>query len=178
MKRLYLFILLAAISQLSIAQETNEELKSYHKFSLVMSNCHVPDGISDGNKQWLVLSAWGIDYDFGINSKWAIGIHTDIVLENYVVNSMSAEENVIERSFPITISSVAMYKPKEHLSFILGPGIETAKEEDLYLILAGLEYGWELEKDWEISLSLTNEFKVDKYNSWAFGIGISKLIFK
>ena len=39
-----------------------------------------------------------------------------------------------------------------------------------------LEYGWELPKDWEISINGKFEKKLNVYSTWLFGIGISKKI--
>ena len=64
------------------AQEGEEEFK-HHRFTLVMANAHVPTGIGEtGAKKWLVLSNWGLDYDYRFNDKWAVSIQTDLVIEN------------------------------------------------------------------------------------------------
>ena len=123
------------------------------------------------------MSSWGIDYDYWFNSIWGFGVHADVVLEKFEVESYG-ESNSVEREYPTAISGIVSYKPKKHFSFLLGPGIELAKEENLTLVIAGIEYGWEMEKNWELFFSLNNEFKFNTYNSWTFGIGISKFIYK
>src|SRR5690606_7916175 len=112
--------------------------------------------------------------------QWAIGLHSDIVIENFEIEQSGEgeAEEALERSYPLASALMGIFKPGEHLVLLLGAGGEFAKEETLFLIRAGLEYGWELPGDWELGLSLMNDLKVDAYNSWTLGVGISKILGK
>lgn len=164
------------------AQEPEAEDKpaDFHRVTLVMSHAHVPEGIKNGKKEWLVLGAWGLDYDYWFRPRWAIGLHSDLVVENFEVEQSGEEEeeSVIERSYPFATALMGIFQASEHLKLLLGAGGEFASEGSFFLIRAGLEYGWELPGDWELGLSLTNDFKVDAYNSWTMGVGISKILGK
>ena len=38
----------------------------------------------------------------------------------------------------------------------------------------GVDYGFELAESWELSINLQNDSKVNSYDSWLFGLGVSK----
>ena len=176
MKKLLLVIGIFCCQWVS-AQDVGEEKPSHHQLALVISHAHIPQGIvGTTEKQWLVLGSWGIDYNYWFNDKWAIGLHTDMVLENYKVQQTGEDgvEGVLERTFPVSGALMAVFKPGEHIAMMVGTGGEYSKEETLYLIRAGAEYGWELPDSWELALSLMYDMKVDTYNSWVLGLGVSK----
>lgn len=178
------FFLVFGISFLYVqnvqGQEETEEKENegnFHRITVVMGNTHVPEGAKNEGREWLILTSWGLDYDFWFNNRWAIGLHTDAVLENFEIESREEETIVSQRSRPISLVPTGLYKPGEHLTLMVGAGIEIAKEENLTIIRAGIEYGWELPAEWEIGVSLMNDFKLGTYNSWTFGLGVSKKFF-
>ena len=83
----------------------------------------------------LVLPFWGLDYNFQFSPKFALGLHTDFVLESFEVekNLDGEDETATERSHPVAPAVIGFYKPAEHGSFGLGAGGEFAKEEDYFL---------------------------------------------
>lgn len=176
------FFALICTLQFAHAQESEEEENSanFHRLTLVMGHAYVPAGFQNGNKEWLVLGSWGFDYDYWLHPQWAIGLHSDLVIENFEIEKSGGEETekILERSYPLASTLVGIFKPGEHLTILLGAGGEFAKEETLLLFRAGLEYGWELPGEWELGISLLNDLKVDAYNSWTLGVGISKVLGK
>lgn len=178
--RLFYSFFILIIFQTS-AQETkennvNESKKGMQQLSLLLSHSHITEGEStDGGKQWIVVPSWGLDYNYWLSSHWAIGIHSDMILESFKVKSEGEEDgSAIERNRPIAIVPVAVFKPKEHSSFIVGLGKEFAPEEDFTLMRLGYEYGIEIGKQWEFCAGLTYDLKFNVYNTWTFGLGISK----
>lgn len=163
---------IVCISFISCAQE----LARYHRLSLALLHANVPSGIKDDKKSWLTLPAYSLDYDYWLVPKWAIGLHTDLIIENYFVETIKDEE--IERSKPVAIAAVAIFKPEDHLSFLLGPGTEIAEEGSLFLIRVGAEYGWEFAERWELGVSLLYDAKWESYDSWMFGLGVSRIFNK
>lgn len=159
-----------------LAQEEEEEAEGKHRITLVLGHAHVPEGIgSDGQRKVLVLGSWGLDYDYWLSAHWAVGLHSDFIVENFELEEhFGREKAVIKRSRPLASALVVTYKPGKHLTFLAGGGGEFAKEENFLLIRAGVEYGWELPNEWELGVSLMNDFKIDAYDSWLFGLGVSK----
>lgn len=179
-KTLFLTALLYLIIQNKISAQENEEkaFSRHHQIGISINHVHVFEGRDDeGNRETLTLPAWGIDYTFQFHEKWAIGLHTDFIVEKFKVEKVYASGNgkeTVERSYPIAPALMGIYKPNEHWSFLLGFGGEFAKEEDFFLTRAGVEYGYELPKGWEIFGTASYDFKWNAYDSWGIGLGIAK----
>lgn len=162
------------------AQESkdNEIFKPHHQIGISINHVHVFEGRDDdGNREVLTLPAWGIDYTYHLSKKWAIGLHTDFIIEKFKVekNLQSGDEKeTVERSYPIAPALMGIYKLNDHWSFLLGMGGEFAKEEDYLLTRAGVEYGYELPKGWEIFGTFSYDIKWNAYDSWGIGLGIAK----
>ncbi|MBL0736889.1 hypothetical protein JI750_08355 [Flavobacterium sp. GN10] len=179
-KTLFLTALLYLIIQNKISAQENEEkkFKPHHQIGISINHVHVFEGRDEeGNRETLTLPAWGIDYTYQFHEKWAIGLHTDFIVEKFKVEKIYASgdnKETVERSYPIAPALMGIYKPNEHWSFLLGFGGEFAKEEDFFLTRAGVEYGYELPKGWEIFGTVSYDFKWNAYDSWGIGLGIAK----
>lgn len=164
-------------SQELTSQDTEESYK--HRFTLILGHTHVPAGIDDnGNKKWLALGSWGFNYDYWLTPKWAIGLHNDIIIEDFEVEGglISESETIIERNYPFASSATLLFKPSKHLTYLLGAGGEFAGSGSYFLTHVGIEYGWHLPKEWELSMNLTYDVKWHAYDSWTIGFGISKML--
>ena len=150
-----------------------------HELSVLIAHTHVSQGVDiDGDRTWLALPCWGINYNFWFSSHWAIGLHTDLINEVFKVEENlhgGSEEPVLERSHPVAPAIMATYRPGAHWSFILGVGQEFAKEQDLFLLRAGTEYTIHLAGPWETSGSLAYDARFDAYDSWTLGLGVTRL---
>jgi len=177
--QVFSFTVLLIITASAQESDKNEEAsqKGTHRLSLVLGHSHLSDGIQEnGKKGWKTVPSTGIDYDYWISNHWAVGLQTDIVIENFEVEDH--DQVVIERSKPLSTVAVAIFKPKEHVSFIAGMGGEFAKEENFALTRLGIETGWEMKNHWEFGISLLYDIKWGAYDTWVFGFGISKLLRK
>lgn len=156
--------------------ELSDSLKR-NRLTLTFGHAHVPNAFtSNGSKKWLILPTWGLDYDFWINKKWAIGLQSDILIQNFniEVSEGSKKGKILERKYPITLAAVAIYKPIKSLSVFVGGGQEYSSTEALWLTRIGAEYGWELPKEYEISIEALFDNKWEEYTTWCFGVGASK----
>lgn len=160
----------------SFAQKAEREAAHdhAHRFTVMMMNAHIPNmsGINDQDK-FAVVPAWGLDYDFWFNERWAIGLHSNLILQQYKIRK-EHEQVVIERSYPIASCAVGIFKPLPRLSAIAGAGAEFEREENFFMYKLGLEYGFELPRQFELSINLLYDNKIDAYDTWFFGLGISK----
>ncbi|WP_027125551.1 hypothetical protein [Gelidibacter mesophilus] len=169
----FCYLPITALSQTEPSEGAEEAIK-HHRVMLVLSHTHVPSGIdSDGSKSWIASPSWGLDYDYRFNETWSLGIHTDMVLENFEFED--SDEIVQKRSSPFAIALIPSYKFGAHFSVMAGGGVEFAAEQNLALVRIGAEYGWELPKDWELGISLVSDIKIGSHNSWCLGFGIGKL---
>ncbi len=167
------------LTTIASAQESNHEVfKPHHTLGLMISHTQVNQGVqSNGDKKWLSLPSWAINYNFKFSQKWAIGLHTDIIVEDFAVEEHldSSSEGILERSYPIASAVMFSYKPGKHFSYMLGTGGEFAHTGNLFLFRIGVEYGYDISKDWELNANITNDLKVNAYNSWAIGLGVTKV---
>jgi len=155
-------------------EEPIENGFKHHRIMVVLGHANTPEGINEeGQRRFLTLASWGLDYDFRFNEKWSVGIHSDFVVENFTVEY---GETIKQRRRPIAVVLSGSRKFGKHFTLLAGAGGEFSKgEEDFALIRLGADYGWELPKDWELAISLMNDYKFDGYFSWVLGIGIGKL---
>jgi hypothetical protein len=177
MMKILLCLLLCYGISCNAQQESEENNKRNHRITLVLSHANILQGVKDGDTKWLSVPAWGIDYDYWLSNNWAIGLHTDIIMESFEVKTdLSSEEETITRTSPIAPAFVGIYKPTKHSSFLIGMGAEFAKEENLVLNRIGYEWGTEIRGDWELGFSACYDFRWNAYDSFLIGIGISKII--
>ena len=180
--RLFLILpFLFFLSYLTVSGQENEnsakeETKGRHRLTLLMANSHVPSASEvDGDKKILLIPAWGLNYDYWFNEKWALGLHSEIFLQQFKIEEYS-NSTTIERSYPVAVSLVGLFKPTKHWTFLLGGGREFEEHESFYLVCLGTEYGIELPDNWEININLIYDNKIDAYDSWMFGVGFSKIL--
>ena len=168
-------LLLTATFSIASAQETSEHAESFrrNRVGIVLGHTHVPAGVdADGKKTWLALASWGLDYDFRINEDWGVGLHSDLVIQDF---EYEEEEGIIKnRTKPLAATLVCTRRMGEHFTFLAGGGMEVASEGTLGLVRIGTDWGWELPKDWELSLSLMADFKINAYDAWVLGFGVGK----
>lgn len=171
-----LCIFIGSISAVQ-AQDDNEEesQRKAHRVTIMMANAHIPQAIpATGEKTVFLVPTWGVDYDYWFSPRWAIGLHNDIMLQDFTIEEYG-DGRSIDRYFPISVSVVALYKPFDKWIFTGGLGREFEKNESLYLFTAGVEYGIEMRNDWELNFNLIFENKWEAYDNWLFGVGFSKL---
>lgn len=161
-----------------IAQEQLEESnEGNHRITIALNHANILQGVKDSQTKLLSVPAWGIDYDYWLTHRWAVGLHTDITLESFEVKTnLSNDEKTITRTSPIAPAFIGIYKPTKHSSFLIGIGAEFTKEENLILNRAGYEWGMELKGNWELGFSVCYDFRWDAYDSFSIGIGISKIL--
>jgi hypothetical protein len=169
--------------------EIHEEHFHKHAVSLIMSHTHIASGIKDGASKWLIVPSIGINYNYNINEKWAIGLHNDLIIEEFEVEDPNSgnhdheafykgyEEPIakIERHNPISSAIMVSYKPIEHLALMAGGGMEFSSGENFGVIRFGLEAPFHIPHNWEVLGSFAYDININAYNSFTLGIGIAKL---
>lgn len=177
--------------QNDVQEEHHEGHHKKHSISAVISHTHIRSGVkNETGDNWIALPSFGINYNYSLNEKWAIGLHNDIIIEEFIVEDPNAGEHHekytqakyeeveipgIERSHPIASAIMITYKPFEHVAFLAGGGMEFSKEENFALIRFGIEFPFEIPNDWEILGVMAYDINIDAYDSFTFGIGIAKL---
>ena len=147
-----------------------------HMISLEIGHSHLSEGVRNGEKEWIIVPSWAINYSYLLSEKWIVGLHTDIIIENFEVESNRSDEaGTIKRTRPVSMVGAVAYKPLPRLAVITGAGFEYAPEETFALFRLGLEPSIELSHKWEIIFSVVYDIKVDAYNNWSMGMGVARL---
>ena len=161
--------------------DAEEDFHPYHALGVVISHAQVREGVVEGSNKWLSLPSWGLNYNFHFHPRWAIGLHTDLITEEFIVEShlKSGEEGeVIERNNPIAPALMATYKfgerPHSAWGLEFGVGGEFAAGESFFLNRLGIEYAVEIRNHWEVFAGIAYDIKWNAYDSFVFGLGISK----
>ena len=172
----FAFLILFSL-QLSAQEESVEEVPlKKHSFTLSIGHTHIGEGVSNGKKRSLVLPSWGFNYDFHIDDNWSIGLHNDLIIEQFEVE-VEGKDNVlvtIDRSRPISIALTASYRLNKFLILSAGTGQEIAPEEAFTIFRVGVEPYVELPNNFEILGTFAIDFRVDAYNAINFALGIAK----
>lgn len=179
---------------LKIVEDSHQELhhEEHHKkhaISLVISHTHIRSGVKNNTgDNWMALPSFGINYNYSFNEKWAIGLHNDIIIEEFTVEDPNANGNEvelhknedpeiegIERGRPIASAVMLTYKPHEHIALLAGGGMEFSKLENFALIRFGVEFPFHIPNNWEILGVMTYDINIDAYDGFTFGFGLAKL---
>jgi hypothetical protein len=176
--QLLCFIFFLAIN--AIAQETvtpgKEDLKGSHRLSLGLGHTHVAESLVEGKKEWRAYASWSLNYDFWLSNKWAIGLENDMILESFMIEN--AENKTIERSYPVCMVPVVLFKPLKHLGLVGGTGVEISSEENMVITRFGIEACFELPNKFELSAGLIFDERWENYNSFALTLTVSKIFSK
>ena len=146
----------------------------HHMIQISLGHTHISAGIdSDGDRKWLILPSWGLNYNYHINEQWQLGVHTDMIIEEFEVENTRITS---ERSRPFALALMGGYKTRSPFTFLVGGGVEFEKEENLEFLRFAVEPAWHFgEGNWEVSAILEYDVKFENYNSWILGIGIARL---
>lgn len=153
------------------SQEKSEESK--HQIELSLTHVNISSGYNSDGGKWISLPGFGLDYDYEFSEKWSLGLHTDIIIEKFVVEKNIGKNQAIERSYPIAPALMASRKFGKHL-LMFGAGAEFAKEENLFLNRLGYKYELEISEKWSVGASFNYDFRWNNYDSYTLGIGIGR----
>ncbi len=165
---------LGAIAQSGAEEKEESELESKHSISFVIGHARIGQGRNaEGNKEFLAVPSLAIDYNYWINPKWAIGLHTDLLNEKFYIEDENGQ--ILERNRPIAPAITGVFKLTERWAISLGMGKEfSTEEENFTLTRFSIEYGVEIRKGWEVFGILSQDFRWTAYNVTSFGLGLSK----
>lgn len=144
-----------------------------HKIAVAITHTHVVEGADEsGDRTWLMLPSWSVDYDYSITREWGAGLHSDVVIQDF---EYEKDEGIIrKRSKPVSFALVGTRALGEHFTVFAGGGLEVATEGTLGLVRLGGDCGWELPGEWELALNIVVDMKINAYNAWVFGLGVGK----
>ena len=166
------FLLMSCSKGFSQENQPEEKFKPHHSIGILLGHAQIRQGANEENIKWLAMPSFALDYNYSFSEKWSLGLHNDVVMESFKVESF--DEEVIERDKPIASVITAGFKPGNHFTYQLGLGAEFSKEENLALARIGAEYGLEIKNNWEFIANLVYDLKWNAYDSFGLSVGISK----
>ncbi len=174
--RIFSFLLLCFFGGLVSAQEAGEkedpEFFKRSRVTVLLSHTVINTALLD-EENLKVFPSYGFNYDYWFNEKFAIGLHNDLIGESFAIRR-SDNGVALERDIPFTTLLVAIYKLDFGLAPLVGLGAELERNETLFVCHLGLEYGVEFAEVWEVGANLTYDFKLEAYNSLAYGFSLSR----
>lgn len=155
------------------APHATPTLAGTHRLTGALGHTHISQGRRDGETQWLAVPSWSLNYDRWLTDRWAVGVQTDLVIESFVIEH--GDEELLERTYPLAIVPVALWKPAPRWSLIGGVGAEVAAGRTLALTRLGAEYGVHVGDRYEVGAALVWDNKWNYYNSWGLAVTVSRL---
>ncbi|WP_296317002.1 hypothetical protein [Winogradskyella sp. UBA3174] len=157
------------------AREEYTEATKKHSLGLFLTHSYINQGLSNGEKDWLIVPSFAINYNYNFNHKWSLGLHTDLIIEDFIVERDGSNDEVLEREFPFSALVVGSHKLSESFGFALGFGAEWETTESFAVARFGAEYGIEIPvKEMEVIFAFNYDVIFNAYNSFNLGIGIAK----
>ncbi|MFT5848671.1 hypothetical protein [Psychroserpens sp.] len=154
--------------------ESTEAIKR-HSLGLFLTHSYINQGVSSDEKDWLIVPSFAVNYNYSFNHKWSLGLHTDLIIEDFIVEREGSNEEVLEREFPFSALVVGSHKLSESFGIALGFGVEWETNESFTVVRIGAEYGIEIPiKEMEVIFAFNYDVIFVAYDSFNLGIGIAK----
>lgn len=116
------------------------------------------------------VPSWGLDFEYWFNHTWGIGLHNDIEIETFIIQSSNGEE--IERVNPLVLTLDALYQFGGGFVLTVGPGVELEPDESFYLVRLGVEYEKDITDSFYLLPNVFLDQRFDGYNTWTVGLGV------
>ncbi|MFT5242686.1 MAG: hypothetical protein ACJA1H_000191 [Glaciecola sp.] len=157
------------------AQEEKAETIKKHSLGLFLTHSYINQGVSNGEKDWLIVPSFAVNYNYSFNHKWSLGLHTDLIIEDFIVEREGSNEGFLERDLPFSALVVGSHKLSESFGIAVGLGAEWETNENFAVARFGAEYGIEIPiKEMEVIFAFNYDVIFNAYDSFNLGIGIAK----
>jgi len=171
-------VVLFTVSSTLFAQKKAHESEIHplkrHKAGVFLGNAliHGVHNTVTGKEQYVIAPTIGLDYEYWLNNRWAIGTYNEIAhIDIEVINE--AHEEYIKRENTMLFSAVAVFEPFHNFGVFAGTGIETDPHHTFWIRYLGIEYAIVRHNDWDVSVSVGYVNK-DLYDAFTFGVVIGR----
>ena len=141
-----------------------------------MANSLITNHVTENSEGIFVIPTFGINYDYFFHKRWGIGVHSDIILQQFKIERHNSRQEIVRQN-PIALCAIVSFKPHPRWTIMGGYGIELERNENINLYRFGLEYGIPLPDNWELGLGAEYDHKIGAYSSFMFGVCFSKILF-
>lgn len=144
-----------------------------HRIAPLMGYVFVPEETgSETTNSVRLIPTFGIDYEFKLHPRWALGWFNDIELSSYVIEYHSHEEALVRENAFITALCL-VYSPVHRLALYAGPGYELETHQNFAVIRVGIEYEIPIPDNWDLAFGLSWDHK-EVYNSVGITVAFGK----
>jgi hypothetical protein len=151
------------------ADSGNEVHIPHFRAAFIVGHTLIPALESQENA---AIPSYGLDVEYWPTSKIGFGIHNDLEITNFIIET--DHEEYLEREYPLVVTADLLIKPWKGLVIQAGPGIEFEKNENFLLFRLGLEYEFELNHHWDLFPTLFYDDREGSYHTWSIGLGVGK----
>jgi hypothetical protein len=175
---LLIFVLLVLTSQIYGQTHSGTEIHEHEfknfRLAVNLGHGYIPSATTADNK-FVVLPVWGLDFQYWFNHNWGIALKNDVEIANYFIEVTSNNSENIERNNPVIISLPLLFSPwNNHLTFLIGPGVEFDSGHNFSVFRFGVSYEFELPGHWDFAPELVYDLKDGHINALTIAIGIGK----
>lgn len=169
-----IFISAKVEAQDETPHHTTDHLLKRHKVGAFFGNAliHGVKNTNTGKEQYILAPTFGLDYEYWLSRKWALGTYNEIAHIDIEVESGNHEE-FIKRENTMLFSGVVIFELFHNFGIFAGSGIETDPNETFWIRYMGIEYTFIRHNDWDVSVS-GGYVNKKYYDSYTFGIVISR----
>jgi hypothetical protein len=153
---------------------TQDLLHDEHKFRhfrvvVLLGHTFIPAGHMD---EYLLVPSWGLDLEYWFNDRWALALHNDLELEEFIIGT--DERELLVRRYPLVATLDVLYRPWKGLVLQLGGGYEYEKEESFGLLRTGVEYEISIPGHWDLVPTFFYDSRFRANNTWSIALGVGK----
>jgi hypothetical protein len=170
------FLTVAAKGQSEFKVRESGE-KGAHRFTFSLAQVYFQEGKSNEIRNTFV-PAYTFNYDYMLTSRWSLGMHNDIPMQDIEKEEEFGHLNVTSSERPVATKIIGAYHTHKHLGLLFGVGDEIAHHENFFITSAGAEYEFHLKGSWQLGAELVYDYKLHTADTWMMGIGISKTIIR
>ena len=152
--------LISIMFGLSSFAQHETEYHNYHRITGLLGYSLVDNSFTASTNDLLIVPTFGINYDYFFHKSWGVGLHSDIVLQQFTIERHHDKEEIV-RDNPIAVCGIIIFKLTHHWSLLGGYGVEYEKHESLDLIRFGVEYEIPIQNNWEISFTTEYDYKFE-----------------
>jgi len=117
------------------------------------------------------IPSWGFDIEYWFSHKIGIGLHNDVEILNYVIETSDLEES-LSREYPIVVTLDLLYRPWKNLVFFGGVGMEFEQNEDFLIYRIGIEYEIPFADHWDLCPSIFHDSRKDAFDTSTIMLGV------
>lgn len=171
MKSLIFFLGLFFYATAAFSQEEEIEDWKFNRYRVAIAslNSYVP-AIEANNR--FIIPAWGLEFEYQIAEKWAIGANLELEVFTYAVKTPN--KGIIERDYPFLTSLLVFYEINEHIILASGYGREFERNEDFDMLVFSAMYAIILPNNWDIVPTLTFNKRIESYDTFSLGFSFGK----